>query len=224
MGTACTQFQDFTEKAGALAVTNRVHVGVDYIATPGEPTSIELTGLPSKSLLPEADGMLSADRIMVIDCGGTCGIAGPSESVEAPNATVDSWSTFWPKTYFRDMVSEDQASKSTRSVLLIQCRRRRKRNTQKFTKDTTAKVTTLSSANTKYRSKGSCDRFMISGAGKSAARRALATTALATAICLASTPRPRPPSVPMSRLAQPSATTSRTAYLWTCTSQSAAAS
>merc|ERR1719327_1279788 len=106
-GTACTQFSDFSEKAGAIAVTNRVHVGVDYIATPGEPTSIELTGLLGMSLLPEADGMLSADRIMVIDCGGTCGIAGPSASVEAPNATVDSWSTFWPKTYFREMASED---------------------------------------------------------------------------------------------------------------------
>merc|ERR1719387_2509829 len=107
MGTACTQFSDFSEKAGAIAVTNRVHVGVDYIATPGEPTSIELTGLPSKSLLPGAGGMLSADRIMVIDCGGTCGIAGPSESVEAPTATVASWSSFWPKTYFREMASED---------------------------------------------------------------------------------------------------------------------
>merc|ERR1719240_791656 len=65
--------------------------------------------------------MLSADRIMVIDCGGHCGIAGPSASVEVPNATVEHWSKFFPKTYFREMVSEDEQNKvdPTRVVNLV---------------------------------------------------------------------------------------------------------
>jgi len=50
---------------GSLYVTRKVDVGVDYIATPGESTSLEVTG---------DDLSWGSDRVMVIDCYGTCGI------------------------------------------------------------------------------------------------------------------------------------------------------
>jgi hypothetical protein len=77
-GLACQEDEDFfgTDAAtaaaatlGKLHVTHRVDVGVDYIATPGQVTSLELTG----SALD-----FQNDRVMVIDCFGTCGVTGPS--------------------------------------------------------------------------------------------------------------------------------------------------
>jgi len=104
-GTACTHFSDFTETAGTLAVTNRVDVAVDYVTTPQQDASVELTGT---SLLNGASQMLSSDRIMVIDCGGTCGVSGPSSGLDLPEnaAKVETWNKFWPKTYFQDDPSD----------------------------------------------------------------------------------------------------------------------
>jgi len=77
-GLSCQEDTDFfgVDAAGAAAatlgklhVTHRVDVGVDYIATPGQVTSLELTG----SALDYQN-----DRVMVIDCFGTCGVTGPS--------------------------------------------------------------------------------------------------------------------------------------------------
>jgi len=80
-GTACTHVTDFSERAGALAVTTRVMVGVDYVLEPGKPLALEVTA-------PSAPGTLSmfTDRIMVIDCEGVCGISGPTKA-----ATVDTF-------------------------------------------------------------------------------------------------------------------------------------
>jgi hypothetical protein len=110
-GTACTHFADFTEKAGVLSVTNRVEVGVDYVATPKQLASIEVTGANAggSTLMNAAEGLLSSDRIMIIDCGGTCGISGPSESLDMPRNSkdVETWNLFWPKTYFNENASTD---------------------------------------------------------------------------------------------------------------------
>jgi len=74
-GTACTHVADFGERAGALSVTDRVMVGVDYVLEPGAPLALEVTA-------PTAPGTLNMymDRIMVIDCEGVCGISGPSKA------------------------------------------------------------------------------------------------------------------------------------------------
>jgi len=42
-GTACTNFGDFSETAGATVVTSRVHVDVDYIFKPATNGSVEVT-------------------------------------------------------------------------------------------------------------------------------------------------------------------------------------
>jgi hypothetical protein len=105
-GTACTHFSDFTETAGTLAVTNRVDVAADYVTTPMAEASVELTGT---GLMNGIDGMLTSDRIMIIDCGGTCGVSDPSTGLDMPaNAgKVETWSKFWPKTFFQDAAAKD---------------------------------------------------------------------------------------------------------------------
>jgi len=59
---------------GTFYVTTKVDVGVDYIVTPKKETSIEVTG-------QNLDYM--RDRIMVIDCYGTCGVSEPSKDALA---------------------------------------------------------------------------------------------------------------------------------------------
>jgi hypothetical protein len=105
-GAACTHFSDFTETAGTLAVTARVDVGVDYIVAPNQESSLEITGA---GLMGHSGDLLSADRITVIDFGGTCGVSSPTASLSQPaNAEkIGTWSLFWPKTYFYDEPSID---------------------------------------------------------------------------------------------------------------------
>jgi hypothetical protein len=111
-GTACTHASDFSEQAGKLFVTNRVEVGVDYIFTPGQPGSIELTGPDDASFdyLDGHHGTLSKDRITVIDCGGTCGVSSPTASVTLGDGNaathISAWNNFWPFTYFNDKPAE----------------------------------------------------------------------------------------------------------------------
>jgi len=65
---------DFTKEIGKLVVTSRVTVGRTYVLPPNEDTSIEIGGT----------GLLTTERIMVVDCGGQCGVAGPTKSEAAP--------------------------------------------------------------------------------------------------------------------------------------------
>merc|ERR1719326_1168321 len=100
LGTACTHFSDFPEKVGSLAISERVDVGVDYVFTPGENGSFEITGTG----LMGGVGELSADRIMVIDCSGRCGITQPSKSTDMP---MTPWAAFKPTTFFQDPAAID---------------------------------------------------------------------------------------------------------------------
>jgi hypothetical protein len=68
----------FTE-IGTLAVTTRPDVGVNYVVTPGEDTSFEITGNSLEYM---------KDRVMVIDCIGTCGVSGPAAAVKQPGVPV----------------------------------------------------------------------------------------------------------------------------------------
>jgi hypothetical protein len=97
-GTACTQVTDFKERAGTVTVTNRVLVGVDYVVTPDVAQSLEVTG---PDLTYDATDLLSKDRIMVIDCGGTCGVSGPTDKVTG-YGTVGAWNGLLPHSYFQD--------------------------------------------------------------------------------------------------------------------------
>jgi len=105
-GTACTHFSDFTETAGTLAVTNRVDVAVDYVMTPMQEAGLELTG--TGLLNGQSLGMLTSDRVMVIDCGGTCGVSDPSTGLDMPpnSGSVATWNAFWPRTFFQDAAAD----------------------------------------------------------------------------------------------------------------------
>jgi len=97
-GTACTQVTDFKERAGTVTVTSRVLVGVDYVVTPGINQSLEITG---PDLTYDSMDLLSKDRVMVIDCGGTCGVSGPTDKmVGFGNVTL--WNDLMPHSYFQD--------------------------------------------------------------------------------------------------------------------------
>merc|ERR1719305_1162734 len=97
-GTACTQVTDFKERAGTVTVTSRVLVGVDYVVTPGIAQSLEITG---PDLTYDSMDLLSKDRVMVIDCGGTCGVSGPTDKVTG-YGDVAKWNSLLPHSYFQD--------------------------------------------------------------------------------------------------------------------------
>jgi hypothetical protein len=102
-GTACTQVTDFKERAGTVTVTSRVFVGVDYVVTPSIAQSLEVTG---PDLTYDSKELLSKDRIMVIDCGGTCGVSGPTDKVTG-YGSVAMWNDLLPHSYFQDAPWDD---------------------------------------------------------------------------------------------------------------------
>jgi hypothetical protein len=108
-GTACTQVHDFLQPVGSFAVTSRVDVAVDYVATPGATVSIEVTG---RNLTYESSNFLqSLDRITVIDGLGTCGLSSPSSSVElegiAGITTIADWAGLPAWSYYQEPANED---------------------------------------------------------------------------------------------------------------------
>jgi len=105
-GTACTTFLDYTETAGMITVTNRVVTGVDYVVGAEEPVSFEVTAALGGDLT-SIGSLLSKDRVMVIDCGGTCGVSGPTKQIPGYGTVMD-WYNLMPHTYFADKPWDDQ--------------------------------------------------------------------------------------------------------------------
>jgi hypothetical protein len=101
-GTACTDAQDFQTYAGLLTVTDRVDLDIDYVVEPEKDMSIEVTSVPGGL----TKGLVSTDRIMVIDDLGACGLSGPSKAVALPGN--DTWSSFYPRSLFFDGPAEDE--------------------------------------------------------------------------------------------------------------------
>jgi hypothetical protein len=101
-GTACTHAQDFQTYAGVFTVTDRVELDVDYVVEPEKETSIEVTSVPGGL----TKGLLSTDRIMVIDKFGACGLSAPAKAVELPGNTT--WGGFFPRSLFFDGPAEDK--------------------------------------------------------------------------------------------------------------------
>lgn len=71
-GSTCQDTDDFVV-VGTLELTGRPYVGHDWVIQPHAKASLEVLG---------NDLDFHTDRIMVIDSTGTCGITGPSASVE----------------------------------------------------------------------------------------------------------------------------------------------
>jgi hypothetical protein len=105
-GTSCTTFLDYTEQAGVITVTNRVVTGVDYVVGADEPASFEVTAALGGDLTA-VGSLLSKDRVMVIDCGGTCGVSGPTKQIPGYGTVMD-WYNLAPHTYFADKPWDDQ--------------------------------------------------------------------------------------------------------------------
>lgn len=78
-GGPCGVAGQFMDLVGQLAVTKRVDIGRHFIIEPGAAASLELTGVGLKQ---------DADRLMLIDCQGTCGLTAPSASVVYPDASA----------------------------------------------------------------------------------------------------------------------------------------
>merc|ERR1719484_385514 len=72
--TACAVDADFTTPVGKVTLTERVDIGVDWVLTPGNWSSIEVIG---------KDMDWQTDRLMIIDCTGICGVSGPTAAVTA---------------------------------------------------------------------------------------------------------------------------------------------
>ena len=71
---ATTVSELFDMSIGILTVTERMFVGVDFVVTPGEKTSLEVAG----------SSLTSKDQIMIVECSGQCAnLARASLSVAA---------------------------------------------------------------------------------------------------------------------------------------------
>merc|ERR1719316_2002825 len=81
-GADWSQRMEVKKNIGTLYVTQKVTVGVDYIATPKEPTSLEVTGTGLD---------WTSDRVMVIDCFGTCGVTSGSSYAMTPGGNFNEW-------------------------------------------------------------------------------------------------------------------------------------
>ncbi len=122
-GKPCTHAGDFDQKVGTAYVTNAVEIDLQYVLTPGDSQSIEIYAnhfedynLTSHSDLAghaEAiDTGLSGNRIMIIDCKGTCGISQPSTSVSIgdKNATTKLWQNKYATNFYYDAARPDKKS------------------------------------------------------------------------------------------------------------------
>jgi len=83
------------QTVGTMTVTNRADVGVDYVVTPNQESSLEVTG----------DNLnYHYDRIMVVDCHGSCGSAAATTAATLPT-DVTSWAGLAPVNTFLDRPS-----------------------------------------------------------------------------------------------------------------------
>lgn len=67
-GAACQDLSDYSSQVGKVTITNRVDIGNNWIWTPGEVQSFDVTG---------DDLSWKTDRILSIDCTGICGVSSP---------------------------------------------------------------------------------------------------------------------------------------------------
>lgn len=79
-GGGCGTADQFVDLVGQLAVTGWADIGRHFIIEPGAPASLELTG---KGLSQDKD------RLMLIDCQGTCGLTAPSATVVYPDGAAN---------------------------------------------------------------------------------------------------------------------------------------
>jgi len=122
---ACKADGTFSKKIGTLVMTSRPFVNHDWVLEPNQMTSLEVLGT-------DLDEM--RDRVVVIDCKGTCGVSNPTQALSVPDTqvatattseccgneasttTVNPWSFFnlWvPVNDFSDAASADTGTTDT---------------------------------------------------------------------------------------------------------------
>jgi len=74
-------------------LARRADIGNDWVLTPGEVQSIEVTG---------TNLTWGRDRIMIVDCTGTCGVSQPAVALSAPDATQSSFNHWVAENFFVD--------------------------------------------------------------------------------------------------------------------------
>jgi hypothetical protein len=79
---AATQKAAVKRNLGTIYVSQKAMVGVNFVVEPGKVSSIEITG---------QDLNVERDRVMVIDCYGTCGISPPAAAAKVAKSFVE-----WP--------------------------------------------------------------------------------------------------------------------------------
>ena len=80
-GWLCSSVSDYDQKVGSMTVTERANGGVDYIFEVGAPVSLEVTGTGLTTAIAGEDLGVSKDKVMVIDCHGTCGHSDPTSAL-----------------------------------------------------------------------------------------------------------------------------------------------
>jgi hypothetical protein len=81
-GTACTNTTDFTQTVGTITLSKRADIGNDWVLTPSAGVGTDY--VPVQSLEVTGTNMdWTKDRVMLVECTGTCGVSGPAASVRS---------------------------------------------------------------------------------------------------------------------------------------------
>jgi hypothetical protein len=81
-GSACTNTTDFTQTVGSITLSRRADIGNDWVLTPSAGVGTDY--VPVQSLEVTGTAMdWTKDRVMLVECTGTCGVSGPAASVRS---------------------------------------------------------------------------------------------------------------------------------------------
>merc|ERR1719380_350861 len=81
-GSACTNATDFTLTVGSITLANRADIGNNWVLTPSAGVGTDY--VPVQSLEVTGENMdWKMDRVMLVECTGTCGVSGPAASVRS---------------------------------------------------------------------------------------------------------------------------------------------
>jgi len=82
VGAACTNSTDFMTTVGEITFTRRADIGNDWVLTPSAGVGTDY--VPVQSLeVTGTDMDWKKDRVMLVECTGTCGVSGPAASVRS---------------------------------------------------------------------------------------------------------------------------------------------
>merc|ERR1719460_3251342 len=81
-GSACTNTTDFMSTVGTITLSKRADIGNDWVLTPSAGVGTDY--VPVQSLEVTGTNMdWTKDRVMLVECTGTCGVSGPAASVRS---------------------------------------------------------------------------------------------------------------------------------------------